>query len=263
MKIERALGGVKSQTKVIPDDEQGISETYDIEIPQSFEEEESFFVCLIHINSHFYILWETIYSLSVFSLALLIPYYFATRNLHFLTDYQEDNKYMWFIQYFFMLDMAYNCLVQQKLEDESVTKLIKRSMQFYLVQRFPIDLISNFIFIPAIINKQIITDLQKQDFKNFLVKGFYEKSSHGFLNSAKALNLGRWLFYLKLLNIARISNVVSYLSDQIDDRFSQKKFIPFKNTFKYISSLSAILLRMLIVLHLITCSWLCLSKFGL
>lgn len=64
---------------------------------------------------------------------------------------------MWFLYYYFILDMAYNCIVQQKLKDESVTKLIKKSMQYYLIQRFPIDLISNFIFITAIFNKTIIT----------------------------------------------------------------------------------------------------------
>ena len=84
MQIERALGTVRIKTQK---NIEGIAESYEISLPPFLEEDESLFVCLVHINSHFFILWETVYSLSIFSFALLTPYYVATRNLHFMTDF--------------------------------------------------------------------------------------------------------------------------------------------------------------------------------
>ena len=51
---------------------------------------------------------------------------------------------------------------------------MKKSTQYYLIQRFPLDLISNFIFMVAIINKTIITTHQIEDFKHHMLEGEYD-----------------------------------------------------------------------------------------
>jgi hypothetical protein len=107
MFINRMLGGASSKQK---NDQKGDNRGM-IKPLSGREDDESTFACLVHINSNFYILWETIYAFSAIMFALFFPYTVATRNLQYMTAYQEHLYYIWFIYYFFAFDLLYNCVV--------------------------------------------------------------------------------------------------------------------------------------------------------
>lgn len=74
------------------------------------------------------------------------------------------------------------------------------------------------IFISSILNKSIISDQQRVDFRSHLYETDHEDfETSQIYNSGATIYWGRTLYYIKFYNATRIYNVINYHAEKFDD----------------------------------------------